>query len=129
MMCCWMRLKMNPCMISKDRFIILWVSVTCTCCGILYYCTINPLIRRDFCFSGWLVSAAKLWCSLCVVAGILLVVVRVRWADSMDDGKEHEKPEHPRAKANVFSAITFWYDRNLFVRSETPYVSVSSVTA
>jgi len=47
----------------------------------------------------------------------------------MDDGKEREKPEHPRAKASVFSAITFWYDYNLFVRSGTPYVSVSSVTA
>jgi hypothetical protein len=47
----------------------------------------------------------------------------------MDDGKEHEKPEHPRAKASVFSAITFWYEYNLFVRSGMPYVSVSSVTA
>jgi hypothetical protein len=27
----------------------------------------------------------------------------------MDGGKHHEKPEHPRASANVFSALTFWY--------------------
>jgi hypothetical protein len=47
----------------------------------------------------------------------------------MDDGKVREKPEHPRAKANVFSAITFWYDYNLFVRSGPPYVFVSSVSA
>jgi hypothetical protein len=86
------------------------ISVICPCCGILYYSTVNSLIRRDLCFSGWVCSAAKFWCSLCVVAGIPVVVPRVRWADGMDDGKEREKPEHPRAKANVFSALTFWYD-------------------
>jgi hypothetical protein len=48
----------------------------------------------------------------------------------MDDGKEHEKPEHPRAKANVFSALTFWYDYFIIlVRSGMLYVSVSSVSA
>lgn len=86
---------------------------------------VNPLVRIDLCFSGRLGSAAKVWCSLCVVTGILVVVPRVRWADDMDDGKEREKPEHPRAKANVFSALTFWYD--CFILSVRPgmlYVSV-----
>jgi hypothetical protein len=64
------------------------------------------------------------------VAGISVVVPRVRLADGMDDGKEREKPEHPRAKASVFSALTFWYDYFiLFVRSGMLYVSVSSFFA
>ena len=46
----------------------------------------------------------------------------------MDDGKKREKPEHPRAKASVFSAITFWYGYNLFVWAGMPYIYVSSVT-
>jgi len=44
----------------------------------------------------------------------------------MDGGKQYEKPKHPRASANVFSALTFWYVcSTAFARSGILYGAIT----
>jgi hypothetical protein len=64
---------------------------------------------------------------VCGVAADRVVAPRVKWADQdMDGGKQHEKPEHPRASANIFSALTFWYVHfPVLVRSVSSYGSTT----
>lgn len=47
----------------------------------------------------------------------------------MDDGKAREKPEHPRAKANVFSALTFWWILGTFWKGYRRDLQVTDIYA
>jgi ATP-binding cassette subfamily C (CFTR/MRP) protein 4 len=47
----------------------------------------------------------------------------------MDDGKERKKPEHPRAKASVFSAITFWWILGTFWKGYRRDLQVTDIYA
>jgi len=47
----------------------------------------------------------------------------------MDDGKKREKPEHPRAKASVFSAITFWWILGTFWKGYRRDLQVTDIYA
>jgi hypothetical protein len=46
----------------------------------------------------------------------------------MDAGNQQEKHEHPRASANIFSALTFWYEspvigRSIYLHGSTTFLT------
>ncbi|PNF14801.1 putative multidrug resistance-associated protein lethal(2)03659 [Cryptotermes secundus] len=47
----------------------------------------------------------------------------------MDGGKQHEKPEHPRASANVFSALTFWWILSIFWKGYKRDLETTDISA
>ncbi|KDR22129.1 probable multidrug resistance-associated protein lethal(2)03659 [Zootermopsis nevadensis] len=47
----------------------------------------------------------------------------------MDGGKQREKPEHPRASANTFSALTFWWILDTFWKGYKRDLETSDICA